>query len=595
MGAGVRILIVFFLCSFAGNAQALENRLKQHASPYLALHGKDPVAWQEWNADTVARAKRENKLLFVSVGYYACHWCHVMQRESYRNRAIAAQLNRDFIPVKVDRELNVALDGALQTFSSRLLKTAGWPLNAFVTPDGYPVYVVLYASPQDFGKVLNQLAGRWKTDSEGVNRLARQAAQADSEKLLIKPVDAAAVSRWEAAFLKSAQAEMDEFRGGFGEVGKFPMSPQLALMLEIQARTPDAGRAEFLRLTLDQMATKGLRDQVHGGFFRYTTDPDWETPHFEKMLYDNAQLALIYLRASEILQEPRYRQIGLSTVDFMLHTLATADGGFYTSVSAVDAQGREGTYYLWTRQQLKQQLSAAEFAVARRVWKLDAPQPFDFGYLPAAWMTPTPHEQALLQSAYRKLRQSRIRNGLPRDIKINAGLNGLALSALSAAMRVDPAYKAPAERAQGFLQLRLMGGGELFKAVSGNKQVAGAELEDYAYVAQGMLDYAKVTGDRAARQTSLQLARKAWSLFATEQGWKSEPRPLLATMLPAAVIADGAVVSPSAVLIGVSMALNDVHLRTRALAAAQWHSPLMARDPFSYPGQIKILRRALVE
>ncbi|HWR76259.1 MAG TPA: DUF255 domain-containing protein, partial [Thiobacillus sp.] len=169
------LLLILLLPAAAGAADPV-NRLVDHPSPYLALHGSDPVAWQEWNADTLARAKRENKLLFVSVGYFACHWCHVMQRESYKNAQIAALLNRDFIPVKVDRELNSGLDDALQTFSARLNGVAGWPLNAFVTPEGYPAFGVLYAPPDDFRKLLTHLSGRWAADPAGIRRLARQAA-----------------------------------------------------------------------------------------------------------------------------------------------------------------------------------------------------------------------------------------------------------------------------------------------------------------------------------------------------------------------------------------------------------------------------------
>ena len=175
-GARLAVLLLTLLVPATAGAADPANQLANHPSPYLALHGHDPVAWQEWNADTLARARRENKLLFVSVGYFACHWCHVMQRESYKNPQIAALLNRDFIPVKVDRELNSGLDDALQTFSAQLNGVAGWPLNAFVTPEGYPAFVVLYAPPDDLRKLLTQLSGRWATDKTGIRRLARQAA-----------------------------------------------------------------------------------------------------------------------------------------------------------------------------------------------------------------------------------------------------------------------------------------------------------------------------------------------------------------------------------------------------------------------------------
>jgi uncharacterized protein len=370
--AAVRYLLCFFLLYVAPFATlqaavpAAANKLAGHPSPYLALHGSDPVAWQEWNADSVARARRENKLLFVSVGYFACHWCHVMQRESYKNPAIAAQLNRDFIPVKVDRELHSGLDDALQTFSAQLNGISGWPLNAFVTPEGFPVYVILYAPPDEFGRLLTQLSGRWQSDKQGIRQLARQAAPREAPKPASVTLTSALAGRAWQQFLAGVWQEADSLRGGFGEVSKFPMAPQLAALLLQQAQQPEPKLAEFLLLSFDQMAARGLRDHVGGGFFRYTVDPGWETPHFEKMLYDNAHLARLYLDAAQVLRQPRYRQIARETLDFMRGVLQDPAGGLYASTSAVDEAGREGAYYLWEPAELKQLLPPAVYAAARR-------------------------------------------------------------------------------------------------------------------------------------------------------------------------------------------------------------------------------------
>ncbi len=223
-GKFATLLLILLLPAVAA---AADNLLANHPSPYLALHGHDPVAWQEWNADTVARARRENKLLFVSVGYFACHWCHVMQRESYTNPQIAALLNRDFIPVKVDRELNSGLDDALQNFSAQLNGVAGWPLNAFVTPEGYPAFVVLYAPPDDFRTLLTHLAGRWTADPAGIRRLARQAAPPPAMRPTRMPLTAERSARAWQRFVTGIWQEADTLHGGFGQVSKFPMAPQL--------------------------------------------------------------------------------------------------------------------------------------------------------------------------------------------------------------------------------------------------------------------------------------------------------------------------------------------------------------------------------
>lgn len=582
------LLLILLLPVAAGAADPV-NQLADHPSPYLALHGHDPVAWQEWNADTLARAKRENKLLFVSVGYFACHWCHVMQRESYKNPQIAALLNRDFIPVKVDRELNSGLDDAMQTFSAQLNGVAGWPLNAFVTPEGYPAFAVLYAPPDDFRKLLTHLAGRWAADPAGIRRLARQVAPPPALRPARAPLTSARTARAWQQFIAGVWQEADTLHGGLGQVSKFPMAPQLHALLARQAQQPDARLAAFLRLTFDQMAARGLRDHVGGGFFRYTTDPEWDTPHFEKMLYDNAHLAVLYLHAATVLRQPRYREIARSTLDFMQTELLDASGGLYSSTSAVDAAGREGATYLWEPDELKRHLSPEAYAAARRVWRLDAPRSFDDGYLPAEYRTPTADERRLLADAARILRPLRQARSLPKDDKLNAGLNGLALSAFSQAIQLDPAYRPRADRLQRFLLTRLVRDGRLLKAMARGQMLPQAELEDYAYVVQGLLDHAEATGNGQSRARARQLAHTAWKVFWSEKGWKHEAQPLLATLQAEPALADGALYSPSDVLILASLRLQEPALQRLARSAAGWRLPAMEQDAYAYPTRLRVL------
>jgi uncharacterized protein YyaL (SSP411 family) len=570
---------------------ALTNQLKNHPSPYLAQHGTDPVAWQEWNADTVARARRENKLLFVSVGYFACHWCHVMQRESYKNPQIAARLNREFIPVKVDRELNSGLDDALQQFSANLNGVAGWPLNALVTPEGYPAFVVLYVPPAEFGGLIDRLSTRWREDAPSIRQLARQAAQPPALKPMVEALNPARAEKTMAAFLAGVWQEADLLHGGFGAVSKFPMAPQLDALLTRQASHPDPKLAEFLRLSLDQMAAHGLRDHVGGGFFRYTVDPGWETPHFEKMLYDNAHLAVLYGRAARVLRQPRYREIARSTLDFMRVTLTDASGGFYASTSAVDASGREGATYLWSPEDLQRHLSPKVYAAVRRVWRLDAPHSFEAGYLPTESRPPTPAERPLLEEAARVLRPLRRARSLPVDDKLNAGLNGLALSAFSRSLALEPAYRKTADRLQVFLLKRMVRGDRLVKSRARGQVFPDPELEDYAYVVQGLIDHAEATGNAESRAQAIRLARVAWRDFWRERGWMREARPLLATVAPEPALADGALYSPSAVLISASLRLGDAELAKRARASLAWRIPAMSADPYAFPTQASLLSR----
>jgi uncharacterized protein YyaL (SSP411 family) len=592
-GSTLATLLLILLLPAVSGAAAPVNQLVNHPSPYLALHGSDPVAWQEWNAETVARAKRENKLLFVSVGYFACHWCHVMQRESYKNSQIAALLNRDYIPVKVDREINSGLDDALQTFSAQLSGVSGWPLNAFVTPAGYPVFAVLYLPADDFSKQLNHLTQRWVADRAGIRAMARQVAPPPARQPVSAPLTAPRIEHAWKQFLAGVWQEADTLHGGLGQASKFPMAPQLHALLERQAQQPDAKLAEFLRMTFDQMAARGLRYHVGGGFFRYTTDPEWDTPHFEKMLYDNAHLATLYLRAAAVLREPRYREIARSTLDFMRDELLDSSGGFYTSTSAVDDKGREGATYLWEFDELKRLLSPEIYAAARRVWRLDAPRSFDDGYLPAEYRTPTAHERRLLAEAVRVLRPLRLARSLPKDDKLNAGLNGLALSAFSQASQLDSAYRRQADRLQQFLLTRLLKDGHLIKAMARGQVLPDAELEDYAYVVQGLLDHADATGNAPSRTRAVQLAHRAWQSFWSERGWKRELRALLATLQPAPALADGALYSPSEVLVLASFRLQDPALPRLARTTSAWRLPEMERDPFGFPTRLRVLSQVL--
>jgi hypothetical protein len=479
----------------------------------------------------------------------------------------------------------------LQGFSARLNGVAGWPLNAFVTPEGFPAFVVLYAPPDDFRSLLTRLSGHWTADAAGTRRLARQAAPLPASQPASAPLTADRSARAWDRFVAGAWQEADTLHGGFGQVGKFPMAPQLHALLERQAQHPDARQADFLRLTFDQMAARGLRDHVGGGFFRYTVDPGWDTPHFEKMLYDNAHLAMLYLRAASVLHQPRYREIARNTLDFMREELLDASGGLYSSTSAVDAAGREGATYLWEPDDLKRLLLPATYAAARRVWRLDEPRSFDDGYLPAESRTPTVDERRLLAAAAQILRPSRRTRSLPKDDKLNAGLNGLALSAFSQAIALDPAWRQHADGVQRFLLTRLVRDGRLMKAMARGRILPHAELEDYAYVVQGLLDHAEATGNGQSRVHARQLAHVAWRLFWSERGWKREAQPLLATLQPEPALADGALYSPSEVLILASLRLRDPALKRLAHTAAGWRLPAMDEDAFAYPTRVRVLRQ----
>ena len=587
-------------------AHEAANALAHSASPYLRLHAHDPVHWQEWSPELVARAGAENRLIFVSVGYFACHWCHVMQRESFSDAAAAGLLNEHFVAAKVDRELDPALDAQLIRFVQATLGRAGWPLNVILTPDGVPLFGFTYLPVGDFTRLLEQVASRWAADRDSLAAAARGVS--DMLEDTRRPpatatMDAAGVAALSDAFTQQASESADGLAGGFGQQQKFPSAPQLALLLDMQRDQPVEALEEFLRLTFGAMASLGLRDQIGGGFFRYVTDPGWEVPHFEKMLYDNALLAELFFEAADVLGEPAFETVATDTVEFMLRELALPEGGFGSSLSAVDADGVEGGYYLFDAEDIGTALDGEERVVVGAAWGLDGTYPIEHGDLPVqsaesgeevarAAGVSVEEAAARLDSARRKLLALRSGRKLPRDEKRLAGWNGLALSALvhASLRRGGARFEAPARDIARFLAESLWDGSRLVRART-ERRIAGgaaeqtitpATLQDYAYVARGMIAFARTHGRDRHWELARALVEGAWVRFHTPDGWRlSDARGLpYAGSEPA--IADGPMPSPSAVLLDATMHVaerfDDEALHARARAA------LLADDAGLRPG-----------
>ena len=592
----------------AGTAEVpLKNRLAGHASPYLAMHGADPVAWQEWNAETVARARRENKLLFVSSGYFSCHWCHVMQKESYRNPEIARLLNTYFIPVKVDRELNPALDARLIDFVERTQGYSGWPLNVFVTPEGHPLVGMVYVPPGDFRRILQAVHEQWEQDRDSLVALAREAAaalaasRAGTDPRLPPGIDA----RLRRALVEQALLQADEFQGGFGDQNKFPMAPQLLALLHAQRRDPHPRLEKFLRLTLDQMARLGLRDHLGGGFFRYTVDPGWRVPHFEKMLYDNALLAEVYFTAADTLGEPRYADIARETLDFMLRELAAGDGAFAASLSAVDERGVEGGYYLWDPGEVRRLVGERDFPVVAAVYDLDGPPELDHGHhllrprslkAVAAELKRPPEEVArIVARARRVLLEARAGRRLPRDGKRLAAWNGLALSALAAGARRPGGerYARAADVLARWLATRLWDGRALARARGPAGPVGHAGLEDYALVARGLLAH----GGKQWRAAAADIIAAAWRRFHGPDGFRLDDGALLRYGTARTLVPDGPMPSPAAALMEASLELarrrGDAALARRTRAALNVGLGELERDAFWHASYVPVFAAAV--
>ncbi|MGB0712817.1 MAG: thioredoxin domain-containing protein [Gammaproteobacteria bacterium] len=601
-----RILLTF-LCVLLPAIAGASNALKGHSSPYLAMHGGDPVQWREWGEAAIAEARSSGKPIYVSVGYFSCHWCHVMHRESYNDAAIAALLNSEFIPIKVDRELRPALDAALIDYVERSQGVAGWPLNVFLTPDGYPLYGLIYQPPENFKRILEAIAGEWKAKPGELGEAARQ-AYADPGPVTPRRVQVGdGVGALARGFVDQALRAADVMAGGFGNQNKFPSVPQLRALLALHGADGRDDARGVLEYALFMMASQGLRDHLLGGFFRYTVDPSWQIPHFEKMLYDNAQLASLYLDAADSLDRDGLRKVAWQTLDFMLKHMRADNGGFIASLSAVDASGEEGGSYLWGKQELRALLSADEYRLALAAWGLDEASPNEGGYLPvqkrevrdiASELKMSPERLAgLFQSITAKLSAVRETRRPPRDDKVLAAWNGLALSALARAVQVgdEPRYRAAGDELAGLLSSSLWDGKRLVRAVGASGPIGKAGLEDYAYVARGLLDWARATDDRAATATAATLIRRAWVLFRVEGGWRATSDALLPIARPEPSLADGPMFSPSAILIEATLDLTadapDDPLRPQALAALGEVAEGMDEAPFFHATQIRVLHR----
>ena len=589
----------------------LQNRLDNHPSPYLELHAEDPVAWQPWDEKAFSAARQGQRLVFVSVGYFACHWCHVMQRESFRDPVIAGVLAEHYVAIKVDRELRPALDRTLMEFVERSQGVAGWPLNVILTPDGEPLVGFLYQPREALERVLSGVAAEWSGNRDELKVIAaQQVAVLASEQPPPPPLSLSqGVRVFRDAFLTQAMTAADPLAGGFGDQGKFPSVPQLGLLLRLQSESIDPDLDRWLRTTLRAMATQGLRDHLDGGFFRYTVDPDWQTPHFEKMLYDNALLAELYRDAAQRLGDPSYARIARDTLDFLDRRFAEPGRALVASFSAVDDEDVEGGYYLWSEDILSETLNPAQRALLGVVWGMQGVPPFDAGYLPifqdnvpalAEQMEISPDVlMARLQPARARLLAVRAQRGLPVDHKQLAGWNGMALLAFARAAGSfgEPRYRARARAIRDHLVHRLWDGQTLARARSPTGEPVGqVDLEDYAWAVAGLAAWAELADKPDDLALSRRLALDAWSRFHGAAGWRASTESFIAVQGWEPALSDGPIPAASAVLIEASLdlaiRLGDARLYSLALDAARRLPEELADSAFFYASHIGALMRA---
>ncbi len=493
----------------------MTNRLAHETSPYLRQHAENPVDWYPWGEEALARARAEHKPILLSIGYSACHWCHVMAHESFEDAETAALMNRLYVNVKVDREERPDLDRIYQTAHQLYTgRGGGWPLTCFLTPEDHvPVVVGTYFPKEPrfgmppFKQVLTQVEAYFRQYPDEIE--ARGAALVEALGKIETPAPAAGGPPTRAPIDLARErlaAAFDPENGGFGGAPKFPRATALELLLEHTASEPAPRDAEatgrMVAVTLEHMALAGLYDQLGGGFYRYTVDASWSIPHFEKMLYDNAELLALYSDAYAATGEPLYARIASETADWVMRDMQDARGGYYSTIDA-DSEGEEGKFYLWTAEELDELLAEPEAGLAKRVFGLDGPPNFE----QRAWHLhrlrtpeqaaadlglPTEAEPAArLERARAKLLEARSQRVPPaRDEKLLVGWNGLMVRGMAKAARRlgRPELAASATRAVDFIRAELWHDGRLNATYKDGRARLAGYLDDYALLADGLLE-----------------------------------------------------------------------------------------------------------
>jgi uncharacterized protein YyaL (SSP411 family)/aryl-alcohol dehydrogenase-like predicted oxidoreductase len=514
------------------------NRLAASTSPYLLQHAHNPVDWYPWGEEALRRAREEDRPILLSIGYSACHWCHVMERESFEDEAIAALMNASFVCVKVDREERPDLDEIYMAATQAMNHgQGGWPMTVFLTPELHPFFAGTYFPPEDrygrpgFPTVLNRIAELWDTQRE---RLREQGAEIVD--LLRRSASRVPGTSLGEAELRGALAEYardyDDRHGGFGGAPKFPPSVGLMLLMRLHHRFGDAQALAMARRTLDEMARGGMYDQVGGGFHRYSVDEQWLVPHFEKMLYDNALLARAYLEGHQATGDPFHARIAAEVLDYVLREMTAPEGGFYSATDA-DSEGEEGRFFVWTPAQVEEALGEADAARAfcayyditeRGNWEgRSIPNTSRTGPRAAASLGLTPEAlEARVAEARPRVyaaRAKRVPPGL--DDKVLTSWNALMIGALAEGARVlgEPRYLAAAERAARFVLDALRGpDGRLLRTWRLGRAHLGGYLEDHAFLCEALVDLYEAGGGAAFLAEAERVASEMARLFADPAG-----------------------------------------------------------------------------
>ena len=526
------------------------NRLAEEGSPYLTQHKDNPVNWQPWDETALEAAKAQNKPIFLSIGYSACHWCHVMEEESFEDDAVAERLNEDFIPIKVDREERPDIDSIYMSICQRVTGRGGWPLTAWLTPEGSPFYIGTYFPKEPQGQMpglldlLEKIAGSWNDPEERSEMQTRAEQWADTARDKYDTPDADGTGEAPGddtldSAVRTALRSVDDEYGGFGSDGpKFPQPGRLDLLLRAAGRSGTTDALTAVTATLDAIADGGMYDHLGGGFHRYATDREWTVPHFEKMLYDNAGLPPLYLAGHQLTGDEGYAETVDETLAFVERELTHPDGGFYSTLDARSGD-EEGSFYVWTPADVHAHLDDPAATLFCERYGVTDGGNFERGTTVLNVSTTidtladdhdltTDAVATKLSNACDTLfaaREERTRP--PRDEKILAGWNGMMISAYADAARIlDADYAESARDALDFVTDHLLDSetGRLQRRFIDGDVAGEGYLEDYAFLARGAFDLYQATGDLQPLSVALDLAETIVSAF-----WDAETKTIYFT------------------------------------------------------------------
>lgn len=582
------------------------NHLIHEKSPYLLQHAYNPVNWYPWNEEAFAKAKAEDKPIFLSIGYSTCHWCHVMERESFEDQEVADLLNENFIAIKVDKEERPDVDTIYMNVCQAINGHGGWPLTILMTPDQKPFYAGTYFPKHSNGQMpgimelLSQVVKVWKEDKQNLvqsgNEIVRQLKQL--HKLEKNRGSKPGKQLFGMAFATLSQ-QFDELYGGFGAEPKFPMPHQLMFLLRYAVKYQDTSALKMVENTLDAMYAGGIYDHIGGGFSRYSTDRMWLVPHFEKMLYDNALLVMLYTEAYQVMKKPLYETVVRETLQYVLEELTDENGGFYCAQDA-DCEGEEGKYYVLTQDEIFELLGPVDGEKFNEFYQITKEGNFEGANIPNRIGKPVSeydHEMTKLRERIREYRKERYK--LHTDDKILTSWNGLMITAFAKAYKVlnNVHYLDAARKCYAFLSEKLRSDQKrLYVRYRDGHQFGLGNLEDYAFVAMAEIAMYEATFEPSFLASAVQDAKEMIHLFSDEDegGFYYYGSDADELILRPKEVYDGAIPSGNSVALFV---LDKIQRMTRDEIfwdVTQMQSDFIEREIASYPAAYSFALCALM-